>query len=277
MIRLTVTGGGFVTTVAEFVRTVNFLPYGGLCSLGTTNAVVVSARDWLILTCENWQGNDERKTKGTDNNPLLNFVVRQTTVGSLVPTEPILSTSATRSHVILKVGAPPTFGTTLTVEVTDLHNNFAVVEIAVTANPVFNYSAVTPNTAGADLIKAYTEVKYPFDEAQLLNMGKSDLIISLISAVCSNLHLVEGRLPASGPGSALTARQGRLPASGPGSALTARQGRLPASGPGSALTARQGRLPASGPGSALTARQGRLPASGPGSALTARQEKARHN
>jgi len=33
-------------------------------------------------------------------------------------------------------------------------------------------------------------VDYPFDEQQLLDMGKSDLTVSLISAVCSNLHLV---------------------------------------------------------------------------------------
>ncbi|WAR15300.1 PK1L2-like protein [Mya arenaria] len=170
-IQLSVSGGGFATTVAEFIRTVNFLPYAGTCILDSS--AVVSARDWVTLTCENWYGNDERKTKGADSNPLLNFVVRQTTENALVPIEPILNTRAIRSHVILKVGAPPTFETTLT------------------SNPVFNYSAVTPNTAGADLIKAYTEVKYPFDEAQLQNMGKSDLIISLISAVCSNLHLVE--------------------------------------------------------------------------------------
>ncbi|WAR15130.1 PK1L2-like protein, partial [Mya arenaria] len=172
-IKLTVRGGGYATTVAEFVRTVNFLPYGGTCTLGNSTDkrtwytqakthgigfktlahlsykayIMVSARDWLTLTCENWSGNDERKTKGADNNPLLNFVVRQTTEDALVPVEP--------------------------------------------SYPVFDYLAVTPNNAGANLIKAYTDVKYPFDEAQLLDMGKSDMIISLISAVCSNLHLVE--------------------------------------------------------------------------------------
>ena len=58
------------------------------------------------------------------------------------------------------------------------------------SNPAFSVDMVTPTAGGANIVRSYTEVDYPFDEQQLRDMGKSDMIISLVSAVCSNLHLV---------------------------------------------------------------------------------------
>lgn len=58
------------------------------------------------------------------------------------------------------------------------------------SSPAFDVNLVTPDEAGANLVKSYTLVDYPFDENQLRKMGKSDMIISLVSAVCSNFHLL---------------------------------------------------------------------------------------
>ncbi|XP_045161835.2 polycystic kidney disease protein 1-like 2 [Mercenaria mercenaria] len=97
-----------------------------------------------------------------------------------------------RSHVILKVGSPSNlYLTSLYIRITDMFNNYKEIHLSVKSRPAFNVSGITPTADGAALIRSYTEVDYPFDEQQLRDMGKSDMIISLVSAVCSNLHLLE--------------------------------------------------------------------------------------
>ena len=57
--------------------------------------------------------------------------------------------------------------------------------------PSFSYEHVTPDNVGADIVRTYSTVDYPVDRKQLQDMGKSDLLISLVTAVCSNIHLIE--------------------------------------------------------------------------------------
>lgn len=56
---------------------------------------VVSARDWVTLTCTSWRGNDDRMTQNMalDVNPLLTYSVVQRTEGAVVYEELILQTS----------------------------------------------------------------------------------------------------------------------------------------------------------------------------------------
>ncbi|XP_060605764.1 uncharacterized protein LOC132758227, partial [Ruditapes philippinarum] len=66
-----------------------------------------------------------------------------------------------------------------------------MVESSRRADPAFAVNDVGPSEAGAAIVRSYTETDYPFDEQQLYDMGKSDMMITLVSAVCSNIHLID--------------------------------------------------------------------------------------
>ncbi|XP_053378970.1 uncharacterized protein LOC123526495 isoform X2 [Mercenaria mercenaria] len=193
-ITVTVSSRSHATSVAELIRTVNHVPSDGTCELESGKTNVTSARDWLTFACTSWRKYDDviPNAPTVDVNPILSFTVRQRTVGALVEEEPILQTRSQTSYVILKVGDPDNnYETELLIQVTDIFNNYNQQALKVIANPAFAVDDVGPHEDGAVIIRSYTEVDYPSDEQQLRDMGKSDMMISLVSAVCSNIHLVD--------------------------------------------------------------------------------------
>ncbi|XP_045161606.2 uncharacterized protein LOC123526498 [Mercenaria mercenaria] len=126
-ITATVSSPSQAISVAELIRTVNYVPSGGTCQLDSGKTTVTSAREWLTFACTSWQKNDDvLPTAPTlDSNPILLFTVRQRTLGAHVEEEPILQTRSQTSYVILKVGDPDNnFKSELLIRVTDLFNNY---------------------------------------------------------------------------------------------------------------------------------------------------------
>ena len=74
---------------------------------------------------------------------------------------------------------------------TNMVHTVHIVHMVLQSFPAFDYASVTPDAAGLAIVRNFTMIDYPAREQQLLDMGKSDMIVALVSAVCSNLHLVE--------------------------------------------------------------------------------------
>ena len=58
------------------------------------------------------------------------------------------------------------------------------------ASPAFDWAAVDTSQAGADIVSSYLNTEFKQIESQIRKLGKTDLLVPLVSSVASHVHLI---------------------------------------------------------------------------------------
>ena len=178
--------GQLYQTRAGYMKTVNYVPYGGSCTISKTRGQ--ATLEFFMVTCSGWLDEGERISRDPklDTGAQLTYSIVQSTRDAYIADESILVSIYKRMVFYLKTGdLLDDDRTNVTVHIIDVFGDAAKVTFTVQSVPQLDVTTITADEIGAQNVLDFMALaKDTIDERKSFNY---DRIMTIVTSAADQL------------------------------------------------------------------------------------------